>query len=41
MFSKHPSRMTLTASKIENLGNGIARDAIQDLAGERVQHLSQ
>ena len=41
VLGKHASRVALTASKVEKLGNGVARDAIEDLASERVQHLSQ
>ena len=41
MLCKHASRVALTASKVEKLGNGIAKNAIEDLASERVQHLGQ
>jgi hypothetical protein len=41
LLCQHPSRVALTASQIQHLGNRIRRDPIKDLASERIQHLRQ
>jgi hypothetical protein len=41
VLGKHAGGVALTASEVEDLGNGVARDAIKNLASEGVQHFSQ